>query len=100
MVYAASVEQLKMVCTALPDCEGFNSDGWVKSRVSNKKRADMELYMKQTAVVDVAVNSEFEDVCVCVCVRACLCVCVCVCVCMRGVCVCMRGVCACMCVCV
>ena len=60
MVYAASIEQMKAVCTALPDCEGFNSEGWVKSRVGNKKRAVMDLYMKQTAVV--TIDPELEEV--------------------------------------
>ncbi len=101
VVYAASVDQLKTICTALPECEGFNSDGWVKSRASNKRRADLDLYMKQTAVVDVTVDEEVRAcVCVCVCVCVCMCVRVCVCVCASvHVCVCVY-VCVCVRVCV
>ena len=51
LVYAATVSQLKMICSALPECEGFNSQGWVKSRVMNKRRAVIDLYLKQTATV-------------------------------------------------
>ena len=50
-VYSATVPQLKAICSALPECEGFNSQGWVKSRVVNKKRAAIDLYLKQTAII-------------------------------------------------
>lgn len=49
VVYGASVEQLKSICSSLSECEGFNSEGWVKSRISGKKRALINLYLKQTA---------------------------------------------------
>lgn len=49
LVHGASIEQLKEVCKALVECEGFNSEGWVKSRVSNKKRATIDLYLKQVS---------------------------------------------------
>ena len=45
------MSQLKTICSALPECEGFNSQGWVKSRVMNKRRAAIDLYLKQTATV-------------------------------------------------
>ena len=45
------MSQLKKICSALPECEGFNSQGWVKSRVVNKRRAVIDLYLKQTATV-------------------------------------------------
>ena len=51
VAYSASVAQLKAICTALTDCEGFNSEGWIKSRVSSKKRSVIDLYLKQTAVL-------------------------------------------------
>lgn len=51
LAYSATVTQLKMICSALPECEGFNSQGWVKSRVMNKRRAVIDLYLKQTATV-------------------------------------------------
>ena len=47
VAYGASVDQLKAVCTSLQDCEGFNSEGWVKSRVDNKQRVStIDLYVK------------------------------------------------------
>ena len=47
VAYGASVDQLKRVCTSLADCEGFNSEGWVKSRVDNKQRVTtIDLYVK------------------------------------------------------
>ena len=49
VVYGASVEQLKVICSSLSECEGFNSEGWVKAKVSGKKRAVINLYLKQTA---------------------------------------------------
>lgn len=49
VVYGASVDQLKSICSSLSECEGFNSEGWVKSRISGKKRALINLYLKQTA---------------------------------------------------
>ena len=48
VVYGASVEQLKSICSSLSECEGFNSEGWVKSKISGKKRAVINLYLKQT----------------------------------------------------
>ena len=50
--------QLKLVCVALEDCEGFNSEGWIKSRVSGKKRATIDLYLKQIPTPIVAGMSE------------------------------------------
>lgn len=49
VVYGASVDQLKAICSSLSDCQGFNSEGWVKSKISGKKRAIINLYVKQTA---------------------------------------------------
>lgn len=49
VVYGANVDQLKSICSSLSDCEGFNSEGWVKSKISGKKRAVINLYLKQTA---------------------------------------------------
>lgn len=46
-MHGGSIEQLKAVCGALEECEGFNSEGWMKSRVSGKKRATIDLYLKQ-----------------------------------------------------
>ena len=46
-MYGASVSQMKAACSALPQCEGFNSDGWIKSRISQKKRSTIDLYLKQ-----------------------------------------------------
>lgn len=48
-MHGASIPQLKDVCKALEECEGFNSEGWIKSRVSGKKRATIDLYLKQVA---------------------------------------------------
>lgn len=48
VVYGASIQQLKAVCSSLKECEGFNSEGWIKSRISGKKRAVINLYVKQT----------------------------------------------------
>jgi hypothetical protein len=50
-VHGASIQQLKAVCKALAECEGFNSEGWIKSRLSGKKRATINLYLKQVARV-------------------------------------------------
>ena len=47
MVYGGTTEQLKAICSSMEDCEGFNSEGWVKSRVDSKKRASIDLYVKQ-----------------------------------------------------
>ena len=49
VVYGASIDQLKSICSSLSDCEGFNSEGWVKSKISGKKRAVIDLYVKQVA---------------------------------------------------
>ena len=51
VVYGANVEQLKVICSSLNECEGFNSEGWVKAKISGKKRAVINLYLKQTAPV-------------------------------------------------
>ncbi len=45
--YGASVDQLKNICSSLEDCEGFNSEGWVKSRVEKKHPvSSIDLYVK------------------------------------------------------
>lgn len=41
------MQQLKDICASLEECEGFNSEGWIKSRVAGKKRATIDLYLKQ-----------------------------------------------------
>lgn len=46
-MHGANIEQLKMVCGAMEECDGFNSEGWMKSRVAGKKRASIDLYLKQ-----------------------------------------------------
>ena len=46
-MYGSSIAQMKTVCSALTECEGFNSEGWVKSRISQKKRSTIDLYLKQ-----------------------------------------------------
>ena len=52
------MEQLKGVCSALEECDGFNSEGWIKSRVAGKKRSTIDLYLKQVAA---AASVEEED---------------------------------------
>ena len=49
IAYGATVDQLKTICTSIKDCEGFNSEGWVKSRINSKKRATIDLYLKLTS---------------------------------------------------
>lgn len=61
VAYSASVAQLKAICTALTDCEGFNSEGWIKSRVSSKKRSVIDLYLKQTAILTPAPGEHTSD---------------------------------------
>lgn len=56
-MHGASVAQLKLVCASLDECEGFNSEGWIKSRVSGKKRAPIDLYLKQVARAKVMEDS-------------------------------------------
>lgn len=62
LAHGASLEQLKVVCAALAECEGFNSEGWIKSRVSGKKRATIDLYLKQVATGVLEGQSSLEDV--------------------------------------
>ena len=61
LVHGASIEQLKAVCKGLLECEGFNSEGWIKSRVSGKRRATIDLYLKQVARAGVEGQSARED---------------------------------------
>ena len=58
MVQGATIPQLKSICGALEECEGFNGEGWVKSRVSSKKRATIDLYLKQMPNI---VATEMEE---------------------------------------
>jgi hypothetical protein len=51
-MYGASIAQMKAACSAVPECEGFNSDGWVKSRISQKKRSTIDLYLKQVVTAE------------------------------------------------
>ena len=45
--YGASIDHLKQICSSLDDCEGFNSEGWVKSNVDNKHPVQsIDLYVK------------------------------------------------------
>lgn len=51
VVYGGSIDQLKRVCSALEDCEGFNSEGWIKSHVGNKhKMSSIDLYIKHRLI--------------------------------------------------
>ena len=62
-MYGASIAQMKAACSAVPECEGFNSDGWVKSRISQKKRSTIDLYLKQvvTAELPSQVYNDWES---------------------------------------
>ena len=66
MVYGSSIEQMKAICSAVSECEGFNSEGWVKAGITRKERASLDLYLKQ-----VVLSMPGK-------VRVCVCVCVCV----------------------
>ena len=57
-MHGASLEQLKALCAALEECEGFNSEGWMKSRVAGKKRATIDLYLKQVAVAGATLKGQ------------------------------------------
>ena len=61
VVYGASVAQLKSMCTALPECDGFNSDGWIKGRISSKKRATLDLYVKQVSHLQSSTGVQIWD---------------------------------------
>ena len=50
MVYGSSIEQMMAICSAVTECEGFNSNGWVKSTISKKQRATLDLYLKQVVL--------------------------------------------------
>ena len=50
-VRGASVEQMKAMCTALPLCHGFNSEGQFKSKITSKAKSPaIDLYLKQTVL--------------------------------------------------
>lgn len=50
-VQGASVEQMKAICTALPLCDGFNSGGQFKSKITKKSKSPaLDLYLKQTVL--------------------------------------------------
>ena len=50
-VQGASVEQMKAICAALPLCEGFNSAGQLKTKITWKsKSSTRDLYLKQTVL--------------------------------------------------
>ena len=62
VVYGGTIEQLKDICSSLEDCEGFNSEGWVKSRVDSKKRASaIDLYVKQGVTGKQVTGSRITD---------------------------------------
>ena len=61
LAHGANVDQLKNICAALEDCEGFNSEGWIKSRVSGKRRATLDLYLKQMGSVLEEESMSLED---------------------------------------
>ena len=45
--HAVSLEQLKTICAALTECQGFNSHGWLKRNVEMKHElASTVLYVK------------------------------------------------------
>lgn len=50
LVHGSTISQLKTVCSALVECEGFNGEGWIKSRISQKTRSSTDLYLKQIAI--------------------------------------------------
>ena len=60
-MYGASIAQMKAACSAVPECEGFNSDGWVKSRISQKKRSTIDLYLKQVVTAELPSQVTIED---------------------------------------
>lgn len=50
-VRGASVEQMKVMCTVLPLCHGFNSEGQFKSKIASKAKSPaIDLYLKQTVL--------------------------------------------------
>ena len=50
MVYGASTETMKTICSVLPECAGFNTKGWIKISTGPKISApDVDIYIKDTA---------------------------------------------------
>uniref|UniRef100_H2YNZ1 Uncharacterized protein n=1 Tax=Ciona savignyi TaxID=51511 RepID=H2YNZ1_CIOSA len=46
-VQSSSIETVKQVCDTFDECTGFNSNGWLKSSVSNYQPGQADLYIKQ-----------------------------------------------------
>jgi len=49
-VHGADTPTLKAICSALDRCAGFNSEGWIKGHILEKRRSHLDLYLKQTIV--------------------------------------------------
>lgn len=47
---------LRKVCDALPQCVGFNSNGWLKKKIGQKYKASVDLYLKESAPVSIPCN--------------------------------------------
>jgi len=52
MVYGASVETMKTICSVLPECAAFNSKGWIKVSTGPKiSSVDVDIYIKDTSAI-------------------------------------------------
>ena len=59
MVYGASMETMKTICSVLPECAAFNTKGWIKISTGPKVSApDVDIYIKDTAA---AINLEVSS---------------------------------------
>ena len=58
MIYGASTETMKTICSVLPECAAFNTKGWIKISTGPKVSApDVDIYIKDTAaVIDLEVS--------------------------------------------
>ncbi|ELU17436.1 hypothetical protein CAPTEDRAFT_228334 [Capitella teleta] len=51
-VQTKNIGILRKVCDALPQCAGFNSNGWLKKRIGQKYKSSVDLYFKESAPLD------------------------------------------------
>ena len=50
-VKSNDVEILKKVCSALEDCQGFNTNGWLKQSIGQTYKTNIDLYVKEKPMV-------------------------------------------------
>ena len=50
-VHTKRVDHLQRICDALPECVGFNTNGWLKKSIGEKYHTNTDLYVKDFSQV-------------------------------------------------